>query len=164
MMRAPKRCCWRPNAEQQLGHTKEAEQIYNEIIAKYPKREEARDAQYQRLINVYNSDPPAVIAAVDEFLKTDPTAERADQAKLLKAEALYKQQNHAEAAPIYEELRASQLSPKLRAEAAYKLAWCYVQMNDAPRLVEAFSFYIRLSRYAPGPGRLGAARDRLSAG
>ena len=131
------------NAERQLGHTKEAEQIYGEIITKYPKREEARDAQYQRLINVYNSDPPAVIAAVDEFLKTDPTAERADQAKLLKAEALYKQQNQAEAAPIYAELRASQLSPKLRAEAAYKLAWCYVQMKDAPRLVEAFSFYIQ---------------------
>ena len=131
------------NAERQLGHTKEAEQIYDEIVAKYPKREEARDAQYQRLINIYNSDPPAAISAVDEFLQTDPTAERADQARLLKAEALYKQQNHAEAAPIYAELRASQLSPKLRAEAAYKLGWCYVQMKDAPRLVEAFSFYIQ---------------------
>jgi TolA-binding protein len=131
------------NAERQLGHPKEAEQLYNEIVAKFPKREEAKDAQYQRLINIYNSDPPALIGAVDEYLATNPTVERADQARLLKAEALYKQQNHAEAAPLYAELRASQLSPKLRAEAAYKLGWCYVQMKDVPRLVEAFTYYIQ---------------------
>ena len=137
------------NAERQLGHSKEAGQIYGEIIAKYPKREEAKDAQYQRLINIYNSDLPSVIAAVDEFLQMSPAAERADQAKLLKAEALYKQGNHPEAAPIYAELRAAQLSPKLRAEAAYKLAWCYVQMKDAPRLVEAFTFYVQSFPDAP---------------
>jgi TolA-binding protein len=131
------------NAERQLGHGKEAEHLYDEIISKFPKREEAKDAQYQRLINIYNSDPPALLGAVDQFLKTNPAAERADQAKLLKAEALYKQQNHAEAAPIYSELRASQLSSKLRAEAAYKLGWCYVQMKDLPRLVEAFTYYVQ---------------------
>lgn len=131
------------NAERQLGHPKEAEQLYNEIVAKFPQREEAKDAQYQRLINIYNSDLPALIGAVDEYLATNPTVERGDQARLLKAEALYKQQNHAEAAPIYAELRASQLSPKLRAEAAYKLGWCYVQMKDVPRLVEAFTYYVQ---------------------
>ena len=131
------------NAERQLSHAKEADQIYADIIAKYPKREEAKDAQYQRLINIYNSDPPSVIGAVDEFLQTSPTAERADQAKLLKAETLYKQGNFAEAAPLYAELRAGQLSPRLRAEAAYKLAWSYVQMKDVPRLVEAFTFYVQ---------------------
>src|SRR5207253_2717408 len=83
--------------------------------------EEAKDARYQRLINIYNSDPNAVIAEVDEYLKTNPTSERADQAKLLKAEALYKEQKFAEAAPFYEELRASQLTLNLRSEAAYKL-------------------------------------------
>src|SRR5256886_3575537 len=81
------------NSERQLGHSKEAETLYGQIIKKYPDREEAKDAAYQRLINVYNSDPSALISAVDEFLATSPTNERADQAKLLKAEALYKQQN-----------------------------------------------------------------------
>ena len=65
-----------------------------------------------------------LISAVDEFLATNPTSERGDQAKLLKAEALYKQQNCAEAVPLYEELRASQLSAKLRAEAGTN--WAYV--------------------------------------
>src|SRR6266516_3710493 len=98
------------NSERQLGHSKEAETLYGQIIKKYPDREEAKDAAYQRLINVYNSDPSAQVSAVDEFLATSPTNERADQAKLLKAEALYKQQNYTEAASIYGELRGSQLS------------------------------------------------------
>ena len=131
------------NAQRQLGRTQEAEGIYREIIEKFPNREEAKDARYQRLINIYNSDPNAVIAEVDEFLKTNPTSERADQAKLLKAEALYKQQKFGEAAPFYEELRASQLALNLRSEAAYKLGWCAVQMKDSARAIEAFSYFIK---------------------
>jgi TolA-binding protein len=131
------------NSERQLGHSKEAEALYRDIIAKYPDREETKDAAYQRLINVYNTDPSALNAAVDEFLATNPTGERADQAKLLKAEALYKQQNYTEAASIYGELRASELSPKLRAEAAYKLGLCHVQTKDVPGVIEAFTYYIQ---------------------
>jgi TolA-binding protein len=131
------------NAQRQLGHTQEAEGIYREIIEKFPSREEAKDARYQRLINIYNSDPNAVIAEVDEFLKTNPASERADQAKLLKAEALYKQQRFADAAPVYEELRASELTPKLRAETAYKLAWCHIQLKDVTRSIEALSYFLK---------------------
>src|SRR3954469_138225 len=131
------------NSERQLGHTSEADAIYADLIAKYPKREEAKDAQYQRLINIYNSDPGRLFTAVDDFLASNPSVERADQAKLLKAEALYQQQKYEEAAPVYADLRASQLSSKLRAEAAYKLGWCYVQLKDLPRTVEAFSYFIQ---------------------
>jgi TolA-binding protein len=131
------------NAERQLGHAKEAGALYDEIIAKYPSREEAKDAQYQRLINIYNSDPGSLLAAVDEFLTTSPTAERADQAKLLKAEALYKQQAYTDAAPIYAELRVGQLSPKLRAEAAYKLGSCHLQLKDVNAVIEAFTYYVQ---------------------
>lgn len=131
------------NAERQQGHSKEADAIYSELVAKYPKREEAKEAQYQRLINIYNSDPAGLMDAVDQFLATNPTPERADQAKLLKAEAFYQQQKYADAAPLYGDLRASQLSPKLRAEAAYKLGWCFVQLKDLPRSVEAFTYFIQ---------------------
>ena len=131
------------NSERQLGHSKEAETLYSQIIKKYPDREEAKDAAYQRLINVYNSDPSALVSATDEFLATNPTNERANQAKLLKAEALYKQQNCAEAVPIYEELRASQLSGKLRTEAAYKLGLCHAQAKNIPGIIEAFTYYVQ---------------------
>jgi TolA-binding protein len=70
-------------------------------------------------------------------------SERADQAKLLKAEALYKQQNCAEAAPIFEELRASQLSARLRADAAYKLGLCHAQMKNTAGVIEAFTYYVQ---------------------
>jgi TolA-binding protein len=131
------------NSERQLGHSKEAEALYRRIIANYPDREEAKDAAYERLINVYNSDPSVLISAVDEFLATNPTSERGDQAKLLKAEALYKQQNCAEAVSLYEELRASQLSAKLRAEAAYKLGLCHLQAKNTPGVIEAFTYYVQ---------------------
>jgi TolA-binding protein len=131
------------NSQRQLGHAKEAEAIYREIIDKYPNREEAKDACYQRLINIYNSDPSMLPPEVDEFLASNPTVERADQAKLLKAEALYKQQNYPRAAPIYAELRVSQLSPKLRGEAALKLGLCYIQMKDSAGIIEAFSYFVQ---------------------
>jgi TolA-binding protein len=131
------------NSERQLGHPKEAETLYHQLIAKYPDREEAKDAAYQQLINVYNSDPSALSAAVDQFLATNPTNERADQARLLKAEALYKQQNYTDAASMYGELRASELSPRLRAEAAYKLGLCHVQTKNIPGVIEAFTYYLQ---------------------
>ena len=131
------------NSQRQLGHAADAESLYRQIIDKYPDREEAKDARYQRLINIYNSDPSALPPEVDEFLASNPTTERADQAKLLKAEALYKQQNYARAAPIYAELRASQLLPKLRAETAFKLGWCYIQMKDLAGTVEAFNYFVQ---------------------
>src|SRR5262252_7864275 len=95
------------NSERQLGHSKEAEALYRQIIAKYPDREEAKDAAYQRLINVYNSDPSALPAA------------------------------------IYGELRASELSQRLRAEAAYKLGLCHVQTKNIPGVIEAFTYYVQ---------------------
>src|SRR6266568_2732042 len=144
------------NSERQLGNSKEAEALYRQIIAKYPDREEAKDAAYERLINVYNSDPSALSGAVDEFLATSPTNERADQAKLLKAEALYKQQNYNDAALIYGELRGSQLSARLRAEAAYKLGLCHLQTKNTPGVIEAFTYYLQTFPDSPEmPAALG---------
>lgn len=131
------------NSHRQLGHTKEADEIYRQIIDKYPAKEEAKDAQYQRLINFYNTNSPTLLTEIDNYVASNPTPERADQAKLLKAEHYYKQQNFADAAPIYNELRASHLSPKLRSEAAYKLGWCHVQLKDGVNIIEAFDYFVK---------------------
>ncbi len=137
------------NAQRQLGRAHDAEEIYQQIIDKFPARDEAKEARYQRLINLYNSEPNAVVGEVDEFLKTNPPSERADQARLLKAEALYKQQKFGQAAPLYQQLRSSQLAENLRAEAAYKLAWCEVQTKDTARAIEAFSYFLKAFPDAP---------------
>jgi TolA-binding protein len=137
------------NSHRQLGQTKEADEIYQQIIAKYPGKEEAKDAQYQRLINFYNTNGPTLLTEIDEYLNSNPAPERADQAKLLKAEHFYKEQKFADAAPIYSELRASHLSPKLRAEAAYKLGWCFVQLKDGANVIEAFDYFVKAFPESP---------------
>jgi TolA-binding protein len=131
------------NSHRQLGHTKEADEIYRQLIDKYPSKEEAKDAQYQRLINFYNTNSPTLLDEIDAYVNSNPAPERADQAKLLKAEHFYKEQKFADAAPIYKELRDSHLSPKLRAESAYKLGWCYVQLKDGANVIDAFEYFIK---------------------
>jgi TolA-binding protein len=131
------------NSQRQLGHFKEAQVIYREIIDRYPSREEAKDAQYQQLITLYSANDPKLRAQIDEFIKDNPGGEHADQAKLLKAEALYKEKDFAAAAPLYSDLRSSNLSPKLHAEAAFKLGWCYAQTKQSDKAVDAFSYFLQ---------------------
>ncbi len=149
------------NSQRQLGHSKEADEIYRQIIAKYPDKEEAKDARYQRLINFYNNNSPNLLTEVEDYLRSNPVPERADQAKLLKAEHYYKTQKFAEAAPIYAELRESQLSLKLRGEAAYKLGWCYVQLKDNDQIIDAFNYF--LQGFSDSPQRPSALTQRALA-
>ena len=44
---------------------------------------------------------------------------------------------------MYGELRASELSPRLRAEAAYKLGLCHIQTKNTPDIIEAFTYYMQ---------------------
>ena len=131
------------NSQRQLGHAKEAQELYRQIIQKYPAGEEAKDARYQRLIGLYNANDPALRDEIDQFIKENPEGERADQAKLLKAEALYKNHDFAGAASLYADLRDSKLTAKLRAESAFKLGWSFVQMKDTAKTVEAFNYFLQ---------------------
>ena len=131
------------NSERQLGHMKEAQALYRQIIQKYPDRDEAKDARYQRLIGLYNANDPTLRAEIDAFINDNPEGDRSDQAKLLKAEALYKGKDFAGAAPLYAGLRDSKLSPKLRAEAAFKLGWCYVQTKQLDKAIDAFAYFLQ---------------------
>jgi TolA-binding protein len=137
------------NSHRQLGHTKDADETYRQIIDKYPSKEEAKDARYQRLINFYNTSAPTLLTEIDDYINSNPTPERADQAKLLKAEHFYKEQKFADAAALYGDLRASQLSPKLRSEAAYKLGWCYVQLKDGVNIIDAFDYFVKAFPESP---------------
>jgi TolA-binding protein len=131
------------NSQRQLGHMKEAQMIYQQIIQKYPGRDEAKDARYQRLIGLYNANDPSLRAEIDDFLQNNPQGERSDQANLLKAEALYKEKDFAAAATLYAGLRDSKLSPKLRAESAFKLGWCYVQTKEPNKAIDAFAYFLQ---------------------
>ena len=131
------------NSQRQLGHFKEAQEIYRQIIQKYPGSEGAKDAQYQHLIALYNANDPALRDEIDLFIKDNPTGEHAEQAKLLKAEALYKERDFAAAASVYDGLRDSKLPVKLRAESAFKLGWCFVQTKEPEKAIEAFTYFLQ---------------------
>ncbi|MEO6970144.1 MAG: tetratricopeptide repeat protein, partial [Chthoniobacterales bacterium] len=60
------------NSQRQLGHAKEAQDLYRQIIQKYPASDEAKDARYQRLIGLYNANDPALKDEIDQFLKENP--------------------------------------------------------------------------------------------
>ncbi len=149
------------NSQRQLGHFTEAQALYKQIIQKYPGHEEAREAQYQRLIGLYNANDPKLLAEVDQYLQQNPSGERTDQARLLKAETLYKAKDFAGAAPLYEQLRQSKLSPKLLAEAAFKFGWCLVQMKDSERATQAFTYF--LDAYPDSPEAASALAQRALA-
>jgi TolA-binding protein len=131
------------NSQRQLAHFKEAQDTYRQIIQKYPSRDEAKDARYQRLIGLYNANDPALRDEIDDFIRDNPDGERADQAKLLKAEALYKEHDFAGAALLYTELRDSKLSAKLRAESAFKLGWCFAQTKEPEKTIDAFAYFLQ---------------------
>lgn len=131
------------NSQRQLGHYEKSQALYRQIIQKYPAREEAKDAQYQNLIGLYNANDPALGGEIDAFIRDNPIGEHAEQARLLKAEALYKAKDFAGAAPVYAGLRVSKLSDKLRAEAAFKLGWCYVQTKAPAQVIEAFTYFLQ---------------------
>ena len=131
------------NSQRQLGKAKEAQDLYRQVIQKYPASDEAKDARYQRLIGLYNANDPALKDEIEQFLKENPEGERSDQAKLLKAEALYKEKDFAAAAPIYDDLRDSKLTAKLRAESAFKLGWCFAQSKETEKAVAAFNYFLQ---------------------
>jgi len=131
------------NSQRQLGHFKEADQLYREKMQKYPDRPEGKDAQYQHLIALYNANDPKLRDEIDGFIKDNPEGEHTDQARLLKAESLYKAKDYAAAATVYDGLRDSKLSPRLRAEAAFKLGWCFVQARQPEKAIDAFAYFIQ---------------------
>ena len=82
-----KRCFLSATPNDNLVTPSEAEELIAQIIDKFPSREEAKDARYQRLINLYNSDADSlVIAEVDEFLENQShRRERADSGEIVKS-------------------------------------------------------------------------------
>ena len=131
------------NSQRQLGCYKEAQEIYRQIMDRFPNRDEAKEAQYQRLIGLYNANDPKLRDEIDDFIRENPEGDQADQAKLLKAEALYKEKDFAAAATVYDGLRGAKLPAKLRAEAAFKLGWCLVQTKQPDKAIDAFSYFLQ---------------------
>jgi TolA-binding protein len=141
--RSPELTVMAANACRQLGQHDKARALYDEIIKNHPDTIYAKESEYERLVSLYNANDPSVVQAADALLGHTGDGERRDKVTLLKAEALYKTQKFAEAAAVYSELTKSRLTPALKADALFKLGWCYMQTGEWERASLVFSDFLR---------------------
>jgi TolA-binding protein len=130
------------NAYRQLGKHEKARELYSAVTAEFPGTPQAAEADYERLVSLYAAGDPNLIKEIDAYLAAETAAEKRDQVTLLKAEALYKFQQYSAAAPVYASLSSSRLSAALKAEAQFKLGWCYMQARELELASKAFSEFI----------------------
>jgi TolA-binding protein len=132
------------NSYRQLGQLEPARQLYELAIHDYPGSVYAKEAQFERLVSLYTSNDPNIAKEVDDYLAQNQDPVKRDQVVLLKAEALYKRQDYAGAAPIYACIGSSRLMPAFKAEALFKLGWCYMQMKDIDHATTAYTDFLDL--------------------
>lgn len=130
------------NSNRQLNNQKAASELYGQVLRDFPDTVYAKQARYEQLVSMYNSDSPELAKAVDDYLATNPDSEKRDQVTLMKAEGLFKQQKYAEAAPVYAALQDSKLPANLKAEALFRLGWCYAQTREPEKAVKTFTDFL----------------------
>jgi TolA-binding protein len=127
------------NSYRQLGKQQKALELYNQLIRIYSNTPEAYDARYQRLVSLDATKDPSLVAEVDSYLATGPNRDRADKAKLLKAQTLFQQKRFEPAARLYLELTNSSLADPYKADCYYAAGFSFLQLNDNQSAIHAFT-------------------------
>jgi TolA-binding protein len=127
------------NSFRQLGKQQKALELYNQLIRIYSNTPEAYDARYQRLVSLDAIKDPTLVAEVDSYLATGPNHDRADKAKLLKAQTLFQQKRFEPAARLYLELTNSSLADPYKADCYYAAGFSFLQLNDNQSAIHAFT-------------------------
>ncbi len=127
------------NSYRQLGKQQKALELYNQLIHIYSNTPEAYDARYQRLVSLDAIKDPSLVTEVDSYLATGPNRDRADKAKLLKAQTLFQQRRFEPAARLYLELTNSSLADPYKADCYYAAGFSFLQLNDNPSAIHAFT-------------------------
>lgn len=147
------------NAQRQLGNHAAARTAYDKLMREYPKAPASRNAQFHRLVSLYQLNDPNLIKEVDDFLLVSSDSKERAQAVLLKAEALFKAQKFAEAGKIYQSLLgASDLPKNLQREVLFKTGWCFGQTAEYPLAVKAYTDYLK--KYPDSPSVVSAMVQR----
>jgi tetratricopeptide (TPR) repeat protein len=138
------------NAQRQLDKPAEALAIYNQLLKEFPRSPQAADVAFQRVVTLYTSNDPGLSKATDDFLLTNPDPDKADKVRLIKAELLFKKEKFAEAAAAYSQVQESAyIEPKYRAEAMYRVGYCYNQLKLPDQVIEAYSRFLRAFPESP---------------
>ncbi len=146
------------NAFRQDGNPRAARAVYDRLLTKYPETAQSGDAMFQRLVSLYQTDDPNVIAETDKFLESSTDPRQRAQASLLKAEALFKQQNFDQAGPLYSSLLATSLDANMKGKILMKLGWCQYKTGRPDAAVETYTTY--LDRFPDGDSAVSATTQR----
>ena len=131
------------NAQRQLGKHAEARAIYDDILKQFPRAPQAAEARYQRIISLYADNDPNFVKEADDFILANTEPVKTDQVRLMKADTLFKKGDYDGAALSYGTIDSSNsLPPKYRAEAAYRLGYCYAQARQPEKTVTAFTKFL----------------------
>ena len=140
----PEALLYAANSYRQLAQMEAALPLYEQLAHDFPSSSYAKEAQFERLTCLYNANDPRVAKEADSFLALNPDPLKRDQVVLLKAEALYKRQDYAGAAPIYACIGSSRLAPAFKAEALFKLGWCYTQLKQPEQAIPTYTEFLNL--------------------
>jgi len=133
------------SAHRELGQTKEALGIYEQIVRDFPTTPTAREAGYERLIILYNNGDEKLLDEVNAYLAANPGAPNIDRVSLMKAEALFKKGNFESAAPIYQIVvdKSHQLTGVHKGEARFKLGWSYARTGAYDKAIATFTTFLK---------------------
>lgn len=130
------------NSRRQLGETEKALALYDQILREHPATDAAAQAKFQRLVCLEATGAKDLTAQLDAFLADNSDPLQTAQARLLKAETLFKAGDYQNAAPLYQAVLKSPLAPRLRTAARYKLGWCQLQTGQAADAAQTFTLFI----------------------
>jgi TolA-binding protein len=129
-------------AQARLGKSEESLKLFDQVVKEFPESGSAKEATYERLVALYQSGADNVLPEIDKYVAANPDAPRRDQVQLMKAEVLFKKQDYAAAAPIYEQVNGSRTLPgALRGEALFKLGWCYMETRQYEAAVKTYTTF-----------------------
>ena len=132
------------NSQRMLDKPAEALAVYNQLLKEFPRSPQAAEVAYQRVVTLHKSNDPGIGKAADDFLATNPEPDKADKVRLIKAELLFKKDKFPEAAAAYAQVQESlYIEPRLRAEAMYRVGYCYNQLKLPDQVIESFSRFLR---------------------
>ncbi|MEI8292467.1 MAG: tetratricopeptide repeat protein [bacterium] len=128
-------------AWRRLGNEEQAKRVYDRLVAQNPDGIPS-EVRYQRLLSLYATKDPQLVAEVERFLPTSKDPKQTASASLLKAEALFQKPDYAAAAKAYAPLvENSALKPEQRSAALYKLAWALDASGDSAGAVRSYTAF-----------------------
>ena len=129
-------------SERRLGHLQKALEFNQRILKEFAGTESAHDAAFLHLLLLQSLKDPSLLKELNNFMITTSDPHQKGQALLLQAETEFQQGDYTSAAKAYHSVRESDLSPALKADAAYKEAWSLQQLGEITAALAAYSAFL----------------------